>query len=63
MNRRDEMYMSEPLRAPENNQTESDKGPTEKLRERKESENEQGVPGAQNPESDEIKNEQQPNTE
>jgi hypothetical protein len=55
--------MSELLPAPENNQAELDKGPTEKLRERKESENEQGVPGAQNPESDEIKDEQQPNTE
>jgi hypothetical protein len=38
-------------------------GPTEKLRETKETEAELSVPGAQNPESNEIKNEQGPNTE
>jgi hypothetical protein len=38
-------------------------GPTEKLRETDEAEAELSVPGAQNPESKEIKNEQGPNTE
>ena len=38
-------------------------GPTEKLRETKEAEAQPSAPGAQNPESKEIKNEQGPNTE
>jgi hypothetical protein len=38
-------------------------GPTEKLRESKKSETEQSVPGAQNPDSPEIKDEENPNTE
>ena len=38
-------------------------GPTEKLREPDAAEAELSVPGAQNPESNEIKNEQGPNTE
>ena len=38
-------------------------GPTEKLRETDEAEGELSVPGAQNPESKEIKSEQGPNTE
>jgi hypothetical protein len=38
-------------------------GPTEKLREHDKSEQELSVPGAQNPASEEIKDEQGPNTE
>jgi len=38
-------------------------GPTEKLREHDKSDQELSVPGAQNPESDEIKEEHGPNTE
>jgi hypothetical protein len=38
-------------------------GPTEKLREHDKSDQELSVPGAQNPESEEIKDEQGPNTE
>ena len=38
-------------------------GPTEKLREHDKSEGELSVPGAQNPESEEIKDEKGPNTE
>ncbi len=38
-------------------------GPTEKLREPDNSEAELSVPGSQNPESEEIKDEQGPNTE
>ena len=38
-------------------------GPTEKLREDNKSETKPSVPGAQNPESEEIKEEQGPNTE
>jgi hypothetical protein len=38
-------------------------GPTEKLREPGKSENELSVPGAQNPENEEIKEEKGPNTE
>lgn len=38
-------------------------GPTEKLREHDKPEGELSVPGAQNPESEEIKEEQGPNTE
>jgi hypothetical protein len=38
-------------------------GPTEKLREPSDSETELSVPGAQNPQSEEIKDEQNPNTE
>ena len=38
-------------------------GPTEKLREPDKSEGELSVPGAQNPESEEIKDQQGPNTE
>jgi hypothetical protein len=38
-------------------------GPTEKLREGEISEGELSVPGAQNPASNEIKDEQAPNTE
>ena len=38
-------------------------GPTEKLRESDKSEGELSVPGAQNPESEEIKNEKGPNSE
>ena len=38
-------------------------GPTEKLRESDKSESELSVPGAQNPESEEIKDEKRPNSE
>jgi hypothetical protein len=38
-------------------------GPTEKLREHDKSEGELSVPGSQNPASEEIKDEQGPNTE
>lgn len=38
-------------------------GPTEKLREQDKPEGELSVPGAQNPESEEIKDEKGPNTE
>jgi hypothetical protein len=38
-------------------------GPTEKLREHDKPEGELSVPGAQNPESEEIKDEKGPNTE
>ena len=38
-------------------------GPTEKLREHDKSDQELSVPGAQNPESEEIKDEHGPNTE
>ena len=38
-------------------------GPTEKLREPDKSESELSVPGAQNPESEEIKDEKRPNSE
>jgi hypothetical protein len=38
-------------------------GPTEKLREHDKSDGELSVPGAQNPESEEIKDEKGPNTE
>ena len=38
-------------------------GPTDKLREQDSSEAELSVPGAQNPDSEEIKNEKSPNTE
>jgi hypothetical protein len=38
-------------------------GPTEKLREGDKPEGELSVPGAQNPESEEIKDEKGPNTE
>jgi hypothetical protein len=48
-------------RAVEDDNDES--GPTEKLRESNKSETEQSVPGAQNPDSPEIKNEENPNTE
>jgi hypothetical protein len=57
-------------RARNNNeqQIEDEKGPTEKLRDQEKSHAEQlvpgtEVPGAQNPESDEIKDEKAPNTE
>ena len=53
---------------PENQQPAEDSanneiGPTEKLREHDKSDQELSVPGAQNPESEEIKDEQGPNTE
>lgn len=38
-------------------------GPTEKLREDDKSDSELSAPGAQNPDSEEIKNEKAPNTE
>ena len=38
-------------------------GPTEKLRESDKSEGELSVPGAQNPASEEIKDEKEPNSE
>jgi hypothetical protein len=49
-------------------QIEAEKGPTEKLRDQEKSEAEQlvpgtEVPGAQNPTSEEIKDEKGPNTE
>lgn len=52
----------------EEQQTDDEKGPTEKLREQAKSEAEKlvpgtEVPGAQNPESEEIKDEKGPNTE
>jgi hypothetical protein len=48
-------------KAIENEDDES--GPTEKLRESSKSETEQSVPGAQNPDNPEIKDEENPNTE
>ena len=57
------MYMSESEKAQEDVPTELDKGPTEKLHETAAAKIEQGIPGAQNPDSEEIKDEQQPNTE
>jgi len=55
-------------KAPDEQQPETDSannelGPTEKLREHDSSEAELSVPGAQNPASEEIKDEQNPNTE
>jgi hypothetical protein len=49
-------------------QIEDEKGPTEKLRDQEKSQAEQlvpgtEVPGAQNPDSEEIKDEKRPNTE
>ena len=42
----------------------NDLGPTEKLRDQPTpAEQEESIPGAQNPESEEIKDEQKPNTE
>jgi hypothetical protein len=38
-------------------------GPTEKLREENKSETERSVPGVENPKSEEIKDESNPNTE
>lgn len=55
--------MSESRQTHENDQAELDKGPTEKLHESAAAKTDQGVPGAQNPDSEEIKDEQQPNTE
>jgi hypothetical protein len=51
-----------------NEQIDADKGPTEKLRDEAKPQSEQLVPGtelpgAQNPDSDEIKDETNPNTE
>ena len=52
----------------ENDQVENEKGPTEKLRDEAKPETEQltpgiEVPGAQDPDSEEIKDEKGPNTE
>ena len=55
--------MSEPGKENDEVRTEADKGPTEKLHESPVAKIEQGIPGAQNPNSEEIKDEQQPNTE
>jgi hypothetical protein len=57
------MYMNEPGKTNDAVRTESEKGPTEKLHESGAAKIEQGIPGAQNPDSEEIKDEQQPNTE
>jgi hypothetical protein len=48
---------------PESDSANNEIGPTEKLREHDKSDQELSVPGAQNPESEEIKDEQGPNTE
>ncbi|MEK6282124.1 MAG: hypothetical protein AABN95_17345 [Acidobacteriota bacterium] len=48
---------------PQTDSASNELGPTEKLREHDSSEAELSVPGAQNPESEEIKDEQNPNTE
>lgn len=48
---------------PETDSANNKLGPTDKLREHDSSAAELSVPGAQNPESEEIKNEQNPNTE
>ncbi len=48
---------------PETDSANNELGPTDKLREHDSSAAELSVPGAQNPASDEIKNEQNPNTE
>lgn len=55
-------------RSTEEQHLEDDKGPTEKLRDQEKSQAEQlapgtEVPGAQNPDSEEIKDEKGPNTE
>jgi hypothetical protein len=55
--------MSEPGKANDDVHAESGKGPTEKLHESAAAKIDQGIPGAQNPDSEEIKDEQQPNTE
>ncbi len=48
---------------PQTDSANNELGPTEKLRERDSTAAELSVPGAQNPESEEIKDEQNPNTE
>ena len=46
------------------NNKENEIGPTEELRDQPTpAEQEEGIPGVQNPDSDEIKDEQNPNTE
>ncbi len=48
---------------PQTDSANNELGPTDKLRERDSSAAELSVPGAQNPDSEEIKDEQSPNTE
>jgi hypothetical protein len=48
---------------PQTDSANNELGPTDKLRERDSSAAELSVPGAQNPASEEIKDEQNPNTE
>ncbi|HUS11492.1 MAG TPA: hypothetical protein VMZ30_13580 [Pyrinomonadaceae bacterium] len=48
---------------PTSDSTNNEIGPTEKLRKHDKLDQELSVPGAQNPESEEIKDEQGPNTE
>lgn len=48
---------------PQTDSANNELGPTEKLREQDSSEDELSVPGAQNPGSEEIKDEHNPNTE
>jgi hypothetical protein len=48
---------------PQTDSANNELGPTDKLRESNRTAAELSVPGAQNPDSDEIKNEQNPNTE
>lgn len=48
---------------PQTDSANNELGPTDKLRERTSTAAELSVPGAQNPESEEIKDEQNPNTE
>jgi len=49
--------------APSGDSANNEVGPTEKLRESDKAEGELSVPGAQNPESEEIKDEKGPNSE
>jgi len=49
--------------APSGDSANNDVGPTEKLRESDKAEGELSVPGAQNPGSEEIKDEKAPNSE
>ena len=48
---------------PQTDSANNELGPTDKLREHDSSESELSVPGAQNPASEEIKEERNPNTE
>ena len=61
-NRKDEA-MNEPEKQQTGDSANNEVGPTEKLRESDKSEGELSVPGAQNPASEEIKDETGPNSE